>query len=189
MEYAIDGGAYLTTNLADKTCAGFPLDISALTDGEHTYAVRGVDVAGNEGAAGTATVRIDRGAPTLLASSIDPVGWVDTESVTLSWEGAADAYSGLAQMDYAIDGGEFVPLEVAETGSKEIDITALADGEHTITLHLTDALGNSASWEHKFYVDVTPPQVELLTPPDGTVVTGVLDIWAMLQTFPCWIGR
>ena len=175
VEYAIDGGAYLTTNLADKTCAGFPLDISALTDGEHTYAVRGVDVAGNEGAAGTATVRIDRGAPTLLASSIDPVGWVDTESVTLSWEGAADAYSGLAQMDYAIDGGEFVPLEVAETGSKEIDITALADGEHTITLHLTDALGNSASWEHKFYVDVTPPQVELLTPPDGTVVTGVLD--------------
>ena len=177
VEYAIDGGAYLTTNLADKTCAGFPLDISALTDGEHTYAVRGVDVAGNEGAAGTATVRIDRGAPTLLASSIDPVGWADTESVTLSWEGAADAYSGLAQMDYAIDGGEFVPLEVAETGSKEIDITALADGEHTITLHLTDALGNSASWEHKFYVDVTPPQVELLTPPDGTVVTGVLDIW------------
>ena len=38
-------------------------------------------------------------------------------------------------------------------------------------------MGNSASWEHKFYVDVTPPQVELLTPPDGTVVTGVLDIW------------
>lgn len=38
-----------------------------------------------------------------------------------------------------------MPLEVAETGSKEIDITALADGEHTITLHLTDALGNSAS--------------------------------------------
>ena len=26
-------------------------------------------------------------------------------------------------------------------------------------------------------MDVTPPQVELLTPPDGTVVTGVLDIW------------
>ena len=181
VEYAIDGGAYLTTNLADKTYAGFPLDISALTDGVHTYAVRGVDVAGNEGAAGTATVRIDRSEPTLRSSSISPASWSDTGSITLSWEGAVDAYSGLKQMDYAIDDGESAPLEVAQTGSKEIGITALTDGEHTIALRLTDMLGNNASWEHSFYVDVTPPEVELLTPPDGTVVTGVLDIWGSVK--------
>lgn len=181
VEYAVDDEVYLTTNLADKTYAGFPLDISALTDGEHPYAVRGVDVAGNEGAAGIATVRIDRSAPTLLSSSIDPVGWANMESVTLGWEGAGDAYSGLVQMDYAIDGGEFVPLEVAEAGSESMDVTTLTDGEHTILLRLTDMLGNNASWEHKFYVDVTPPEVALLTPPDGTVVTGVLDIWGSVK--------
>lgn len=178
---AIDGGAYLTMNLADKTYAGFPLDISALMDGVHTYAVRGVDVAGNEGAAGMATVRIDRSEPTLRSSSILPASWSDTGSITLSWEGAVDDYSGLEQMDYTIDAGESVPLEVAQIGSKEIDITVLTDGEHTNALRLTDMLGNNASWEHKFYVDVTPSEVELLTPPDGTVVTGVLDIWISIK--------
>lgn len=99
----------------------------------------------------------------------------------LTWEGAADAYSGLARMEYAVDGGAWEALDVNENGSREIEIGGLADGEHRITLRLTDALENAAAWEHTIYLDHTPPVVELLTPQNGAVVTGVLDIWGVVS--------
>ena len=70
---------------------------------------------------------------------------------------------------------------MSENGSREIEIGGLADGEHRITLRLTDALENAAAWEHTIYLDHTPPVVELLTPQNGAVVTGVLDIWGVVS--------
>lgn len=103
VEYAVDGGAYTDTKLSDKTFSGFEIDISALADGEHTVAVRGVDIAGNVGAEGRATLFIDRSAPTVETVALEPSVWADTEQVKLLWEGAADPYSGLAAMSYAVN--------------------------------------------------------------------------------------
>ena len=73
VEYAVDTGAFTDTGLKDQSYTGFVFDISSLADGEHTVAVRGVDIAGNTGAAQTVPLRIDRSAPTLTASALDPV--------------------------------------------------------------------------------------------------------------------
>lgn len=59
VEYALDGGAWVSTGLTDKAHTAFPLDIAALADGEHTVSVRGTDEADNVGAAGGAKLRID----------------------------------------------------------------------------------------------------------------------------------
>lgn len=57
-----------------------------------------------------------------------------------------------------------------------------AGGRGAHNCHAPDGrAGRNASWEHSFYVDITPPEVKLLTPPDGTVVTGVLDIWGSVK--------
>ena len=181
VELSWDGGAYQTTGLSDKTCSGYEADISSFADGLHTLSIRGVDIAENVGEAGTASIQIDRSAPTLTQSSVKPAAWTAADSVMLTWEGAADAYSGLARMEYAVDGGAWEALDVNENGSREIEIGGLADGEHRITLRLTDALENAAAWEHTIYLDHTPPVVELLTPQNGAVVTGVLDIWGVVS--------
>lgn len=181
VEFSWDGGAYQATGLSEKTYAGYEADISSFADGLHTLSIRGVDIAGNVGKAGTASIQIDRSAPTLTQSSVEPAAWTAADSVLLTWEGAADAYSGLAYMEYAVDGGAWEALDVSENGSREIEVGELANGEHRITLRLTDALENTATWEHTIYLDHTPPVVELLTPQNGAVVTGVLDIWGTVS--------
>ena len=177
VEYALDGGGWVGTGLTDKTHTAFPLNIAALADGEHTVAVRGTDAAGNTGAAGAAVLRIDRSAPVLASSSVEPSGWTNESSVTLEWQGAEDSFSGLNEIAYALDGGESVVLPLTAEGSQDIDVSALADGRHTLTLRLTDEVGNSASFEHALFLDGQPPALALLTPTDGLVVTGLLDIW------------
>lgn len=177
VEYAVDGGAYTDTKLSDKTFSGFEIDISALADGEHTVAVRGVDIAGNVGAEGRATLFIDRSAPTVETVTLEPSVWADTEQVKLLWEGAADPYSGLAAMSYAVDQGVETPLPAAGSGEQTIDVSTLPDGEHTVTLYLADALENRASQALTFLIDRTAPEAAVLSPQDGAVVTGVLDIW------------
>lgn len=177
VEYALDGGAWVSTGLTDKTHTAFPLDIAALADGEHTVSVRGTDEAGNVGAAGNASLYIDRSLPVLASSAVEPEGWTDESSVTLTWTGAKDDFSGLSEIAYALDGGEGVILPLTADGSEAIDVSALSDGQHTLTLRLTDSIGNSASFEHEIFLDCQAPVLELLSPADGLVVTGVLDIW------------
>ncbi len=177
VEYALDGGARVSTGLTDKTHTAFPLDIAALADGEHTVSVRGTDEAGNVGAAGNASLYIDRSLPVLASSAVEPEGWTDESSVTLAWTGAKDDFSGLSEIAYALDGGESVILPLTADGSEAIDVSALSDGQHTLTLRLTDSIGNSASFEHEIFLDCQAPVLELLSPADGLVVTGVLDIW------------
>ena len=181
VEYAVDTGAFTDTGLKDQSYTGFVFDISSLVDGEHTVAVRGVDIAGNTGAAQTVPLRIDRSAPTLTASALDPVSWTDADSVNLTWEGAGDAYSGLAGMSYQVDDGTAVPLTAAENGQQTIDISNLADGTHTVALTLADALDNVKTVHHTLFVDRTAPETELTAPQNGDVVTGVLEVWGTVK--------
>ena len=181
VEYAVDTGAFTDTGLKDQSYTGFVFDISSLADGEHTVAVRGVDIAGNTGAAQTVPLRIDRSAPTLTASALDPVSWTDADSVNLTWEGAGDAYSGLAGMSYQVDDGTAVPLTAAENGQQTIDISNLADGIHTVALTLADALDNVKTVHHTLFVDRTAPETELTAPQNGDVVTGVLEVWGTVK--------
>ena len=181
VEYSLDGSAFVSTNIAEKTYVGFPLDISSLSDGEHTLSVRGVDVAGNIGIAASVSIKIDRSIPVLSTSGLNPSGWTDSETVELFWQGAEDLYSGLAAIEYAVNDDPFCATELQTDGTQTIDISSLSDGQHTITLRLTDALGNSCSFDHTLYLDATAPITELVSPQNGDVVTGVQDVWGSVQ--------
>ena len=180
VEYAFDDAAYTSTDLADKSYTGYVLDIAALADGEHSVSVRGVDSAGNLGAAAEAVVKVDRSAPTVSSSTLEPTGWSDAKEIKLSWQGATDPYSGIASIEYAIDQSDFISLPVEENGNVLLDVSSLDDGQHTVSLRLTDQLGNSRTIEHTMLLDTKSPEVKLLSPADGDWVTGVLDIWGSI---------
>ena len=121
-------------------------------------------------------MKVDRSAPTVSSSTLEPTGWSDAKEIKLSWQGATDPYSGIASIEYAIDQSDFISLPVEENGNVLLDVSSLDDGQHTVSLRLTDQLGNSRTIEHTMLLDTKSPEVKLLSPADGDWVTGVLDI-------------
>lgn len=124
-------------------------------DGSNTFRARAVDPAGNR----TATPAsyswfVDTLGPTVTitgapaASSNDP-----TPTVTFSTTG------GPTSITCAVDGGAPVPCTSPFTAS------ALGEGNHSITVTVADAAGNSAMATAMFAIDLTPPAVMITMSP------------------------
>ncbi|WP_318247016.1 family 43 glycosylhydrolase [Microbacterium gallinarum] len=120
IELSVDGGAWQASDnvrFAEATVSG---------DGEHTVAARATDAAGNTSAEASVTVKIDATRPTVT-------GTLDIVARTVSAT-AADAGSGVAGIEYAID---------APTGWQAYGTAVPVDDErHVVYLRSRDAAGN-----------------------------------------------
>ncbi len=134
--YELDGGA---------TQAGSTVNVPA-THGTHTITYRSTDAAGNVEADRSASVRIDRQAPT--TSDDAPAGLRNLPvTVTLA---AADPDSGVSTTTYEVNGG------ATQTGTS-VSIAA-STGTYTITYRSTDAVGNvEATRTAAVQIDATAP--------------------------------
>lgn len=123
--YTLDGGA------AQPYAGAFTVN----GDGTHTVSYWSTDRAGNAGAAQSATVKIDANAPTTEATvsgTQGANGWYQNSArVTLT---ASDATSGVASINYAVDGG------ATQTYSAPFDVPA---GSHMISYWSVDAAGGA----------------------------------------------
>ncbi|MFD9740037.1 ThuA domain-containing protein [Umezawaea sp. NPDC059074] len=121
-EYAVDGGAW----------SPYTVPV-AVAEGAHTLGYRSVDQAGNVEAARTLDVRVDTTAPSTRATFADPGdgGWHQgAVPVTLT---ATDAGSGVASVEYALDGGAWTAY------TTPVDVTG--DGTHTLLYRAKDRAG------------------------------------------------
>ncbi|WP_176554612.1 plastocyanin/azurin family copper-binding protein, partial [Georgenia sp. 311] len=166
VEYSLDGG--------DWTAYTAPVVVS--TPGEHTVAYRATDVAGNT-ADGTVTFTVvaedtpdpDTTAPevtaTVTGEQDEDDNYVGSATVTLA---ATDADSGVAMVEYSLDGGEFThyhtPVVVSEPG------------EHTLAYRATDVAGNTADGTVSFTVVAEDtPDPDTTAPEVSATVTGDQD--------------
>ncbi|MCJ7434447.1 MAG: Ig-like domain-containing protein, partial [Anaerolineales bacterium] len=150
-EYAVDGGAW--TPYTD------PLPYS---EGQRAVQFRAADQAGNTIVTPMQTYMVDTSTPSLnLALSGTPGtnGWYTSNVQAVP--SASDSVSGLALLEYALDGGEWT------TYTNTLTFT---DGIHTLGLRAFDAAGNLNQQEQKIYVDTITPQIKL--PVDGTPGAG-----------------
>ncbi|MEU6421644.1 chitobiase/beta-hexosaminidase C-terminal domain-containing protein, partial [Streptomyces spiralis] len=164
VEYALDGGAYATYT--------GPVKVSAV--GQHTLAYRASDKAGNTSAVKSVSFAVvaappqDTTAPETSATvsgTKDASGnYVSSATVTVT---ASDAESGVAKIEYALDGGAYkdygAPVQVS------------AVGQHTLAYRATDKAGNtSVEQSVSFSVVAAPPQDT--TPPEVSAsVSGTKD--------------
>lgn len=176
VEYSLNGKPYVSTGKTEAAYAGYLLDISALSDGEHSLRLRGVDAAGNEGAAASVSTKRDTTPPTVTDAAIAPESWTNGDTATLRWTDLEDAHSGMKLVWYSLDGGEKITISTAEEHTEQLDISALSDGEHTLTLHFEDKVGNAKEQELQIRRDVTKPDLALLSPADGSAVNGTVEI-------------
>lgn len=176
VEYAIDGAEYVSTGLNTAEYSGFIIDVSSLDDGEHTLSVRGVDLAGNEGEAAAAVFRRDTTAPVFDDASVDPDSWTNKNEISFGWTELEDIHSGLKLVWYSVDDGEQLSLETEKNLSTLLDVSNLADGEHTILLHFEDNVGNTREETLSLFRDVTKPELAILSPTDGSAVNGTVEV-------------
>ena len=132
----LDGGATLS-----GTTVGVPA-----THGTHTITYRTTDGAGNVEPDRTATVRVDRQAPTTTDDAPTGLGSIPV-TVALT---AADPDSGVATTTYEVNGG-------ATQSGANVAVPAVT-GTYTITYRSADAVGNvEATRTATVQIDATAP--------------------------------
>lgn len=139
--------------------AGYGAPITLDTDGVHRIEYRAVvDGVPVEESAGAVDVRVDATAPT-LETALDPwsgIGW--TDAPVTAGLAAADATSGVARIEFRLDGGTW-----QATGD-----TLVFDevGAHDVEVRAIDSAGNVGASE-AFRVEVGPADLAVRAPGIG----------------------
>ena len=158
-EYAIDQTTSWT-NIGYKTSFETP----PLSSGTHTVNVRAYDGAGNRGDYGSCSVSIDTTSPsnpTTITSNPPKDQWTTQTSVTFSWSGASDSYSGVKGYYYKIDKNSGTNVGTSDSFTSGTSVTQnLGHGQWYLHIRTVDNAGNLAT-ETKHYgpvkIDITPP--------------------------------
>ncbi|MEV1290337.1 family 16 glycoside hydrolase [Micromonospora sp. NPDC049679] len=166
VEYSLDGAAYAT----------YSAPVTVNQPGEHTVSYRATDKAGNTSAAQSVSFRVltrpadDTTPPTVTASVSGQQNgdddYVGSATVTLS---ATDTGSGVARIEYAIDGAPY--------GTYSTPVTVNDPGSHTVSYRATDKAGNtSGAGSVTFDVVASGPGATCPVPDTrSTVVLGTVD--------------
>ena len=140
------------------------------------------------------SVRLPDTVPPSQASSVsvEPASYTNADTVLLKWEGITDynAASGSAVSDlgsgtvrYCLDDEEdWLDTGISTgTGSCEIDVSALADGVHALSLRAVDSAGNTGEEKAvQLLIDRTPPSVPeaAITPTDWSNADSAALTWS-----------
>ncbi|MEJ3748683.1 family 16 glycoside hydrolase [Actinomycetes bacterium KLBMP 9797] len=147
IEYAVDGGAF----------SGYEAPVPVSTPGPHTVAYRATDVAGNTSEPGSVSFVVVEATgpdttPPVATASVSGErdadgGYVGSALVTLS---ATDADSGVARIEYAVDGAAYRTYTAP--------VTVDQPGQHTVAYRATDAAGNTSAPRSVSFTVVSAPQ-------------------------------
>ena len=150
----------------------------AVPAGLHVMAARAYDMAGNSSTATITVTVADITPPTVSISS--PTNSAIVSGLVTIAATAADPGSGVDRVEFSVDG---TPIGSDSTASYTAtwDSTAASPGSHTIQATAYDVVGNAATASIGVTVpapDTTPPTVSIVTPTDGSVVSGTVYIGA-----------
>ncbi|MHC1625390.1 MAG: CARDB domain-containing protein, partial [Methermicoccaceae archaeon] len=139
----------------------------------------------------TANLTLGDGTHTVIVTAQDGAGWSVMKNVTFTIDTASPTITihlpvegGLysapqlvanssepSTMSYSLDGGVNVTPVAGITTSLVVDLTPIADGNHTITVYARDRAGNTASEMVNFTSDATPPVITIISPTATTYNT------------------
>lgn len=154
---------------------GIPVDIgmatsftaSNLTDGGHSIYVQVYDNASNV-RGWTSMILVDLTPPQLNITSPQGGAIILSRSVIVSWI-ASDNGSGLATIYGALDGYGWEDWTLAHNWHLVNPSPAgMSDGNHTIHVKAWDNAGNFRIASVSFVVDASPPQLQIVTPSQGS---------------------
>lgn len=147
----IDGGAF--------TSCSSPSTQSGLSNGSHTFQVRGYDSAGNMSAPASYTWVIDTVAPQVQITS-NPAKETNQQTATFQFV-ATDMGTSIQLVECRVDSAAF---QACNTLSVQYD--NLIQGNHTFQVRAKDLAGNSSpTVSYSWFVDLTPPVLSFIRTP------------------------
>lgn len=196
VDLLVDGGLFVSFSAAPFETT---LDTVALADGLHALEARAYDGKGNF-ASSSIQVRVDNTAPVVAIQDPPPEIYVSgTIDFVVS---ASDAGSGLASIQMLSGGAPptvdasidyTLPITISsDTRLGAEDTTIHLDGPLTLFARAVDQAGNESTTEVTVIVDNTAPSKTLLSPTDGSTVSGVIAILVesedlYLDTIEIWV--
>ncbi|PLX95818.1 MAG: hypothetical protein C0621_03135, partial [Desulfuromonas sp.] len=158
LNYSVsDAGANIVVDVDGNIVAAANGDNLSLTQGTHLITVTATDDAGLTTRT-RVTVMVDTVAPTVAITAPAP-GFVTTQTPLLNYNLSDSGATAVVDVDGS---------PVAVTSG---DALSLAEGEHTVTVTVTDAVGNSSSQSVNITVDTTAPDVAITSPVAGYLTT------------------
>ena len=142
-------------------------DAQALGDGTWTVNVSGKDAAGNT-VNGSQTIGVDTAAPTIEVDTVAQDNIINAaehhQPLTLSGKTTAEA----GQIVTVTVNGKNHTATVGSDGTWSVtlpasEVQSLANGEHTLTVNVSDKAGNGSSTQAHFTVDTVAPVVTINT--------------------------
>ncbi|MFA1017328.1 Ig-like domain-containing protein [Enterobacter sp. SAT-E-asb] len=142
-------------------------DAQALGDGTWTVNVSGKDAAGNT-VSGSQTIGVDTAAPTLSVDTLaqDNIINAAEHNQPLTLTGKTNAEAG--QIVTVTLNGKNYNATVGSDGTWSVtlaanDVQALSEGNHSLTVNVSDKAGNGSSVTTEFTVDTAAPVVTIHT--------------------------
>jgi len=153
-KYRVDGG-----NWIDYT------DLLLISEGNHTIDMYSIDVAGNTENIRSCTILLDHTAPLLAIDLADGASF-NQNSIRINFT-CLDALSGIARIEYSIDGSSFTNLSPSE----QINLTGLENGNHVLIVRGWDFAGNEVNRALAFRVEVPTQDYSLSLLIIGMIIT------------------
>ncbi|MEV4621609.1 family 16 glycoside hydrolase [Asanoa sp. NPDC049573] len=160
VEYALDDGPFGT----------YSAPVTVNSPGAHTVRFRATDVAGNTSQIGSTQFTVvqpnDDTTPPTVTAAVDGDqdengAYIGTATVTIT---ATDTGSGVATVEYSLDGGAFAAYTAP--------VTVSGAGQHTVQFRATDEAGNTASPQSVAFAVVDAPGPDDTAPEVTATVAG-----------------
>ena len=147
-----------------RNCSSFsacssPITYTDLAEGEHTFAVKAVDPAGNESSVTSYTWFIDLTNPVV---TIDPASEPHDPTNQTTANFVFTSNKAGSTFECRLDGGQFSACTSPKAYS------GLADGRHSFGVRATDSLGNvGLATVYEWTIDTVPPATTITSEPGG----------------------
>lgn len=153
-ECRVDGGSFAACNS--------PFNTPNLTQGQHSFEVRGKDPVGNMSAPIRYEWLIDLTNPTVVINQ-KPPQFTNLTHADFLWT-ATDTPSGVERVECRLDSGSF-----ASCGLGGQNFPTVSEGAHKIDVRAVDRAGNQGSAMYQWTVDVTAPTITITSGPNRYV--------------------
>ncbi len=145
-----EGSGYATT-----LDSGDAVSFTSFADGRLDFSLIASDPCATQPTPSLVTVILDTTPPEVVTTGV-PEAWTNAP-VTISLA-VSDAGSGIASLEYSLNGGTAVPFNSPHL------LRVADEGQHVVEVTTTDNVGNTRVEQATFGIDTSPPSPTWLTP-------------------------
>ena len=156
-EIRVDGSSWINVGLT------YSYEFTGLSDGSHTVDVKAVDKAGNTNIS-SVTFYVDTTPPQITILYPSDNEYLSTTNITVEWSGNDNIQ--IDHYETRVDGGSWLSVGL----NTSYNLYNLPEGQHVVEVRVIDKAGNEGMDNVTFYIDITPPNVQITEPTNNSYI-------------------